>query len=173
MPMSFPATMSLRFDGSQLAAAFSESLFYGIYIVLLVQCIEALLYRAKTRCESLVRPVPITAAILFTTITAHWILDLLLAFEAFIRPLGEDHCTTCTSHNPAELVYLNYTDPKYVSLAALYVLSTLIGDGFMIYRLYIIWSRNVLIIIPSTILCLGLAGLFDNFEPEGSSEIPL
>lgn len=167
----------------------------GIYFVLLIQCIEALLYRAKMRNETLFKPMPITAAVLFMTITTvrlpwfpfppnhivyrwlqHWILDLWLAFEAFIQPVSPGYCVTPTSLNPAERVYLNLPDPKNILTSAFYVLTTLVGDGFMvrplsvrislmllnslqqIYRLYIVWGRNRFIIIPPIILCIALAG---------------
>jgi len=146
-----------RLDGTQLAAVILESLFYGIYFVLLIQCGEALLFRAKTRNESILKPMPLTAIILFITITTHWILDILLAFEAFIRPVNEGYCVVAGGLNPAEMVYLNLPDVKNVLTSAFYVITTLVGDGFMIYRLYIMWSRNIIIAIPPVIMCLALA----------------
>ncbi|KAF8064872.1 hypothetical protein FPV67DRAFT_1671177 [Lyophyllum atratum] len=146
-----------RLDGTQLAAVLAESLFYGIYFVLLIQCTEALIFRAKTRGENLLKPMPITAAVLFVTITVHWVLDLMLAFEAFIRPTDPGYCVTPTGLNPAEKVYLNLPDVKNVLTSGFYVLTTLVGDGFMIYRLYIVWSRNYFIIIPPVIMCVALS----------------
>ncbi|GLB39546.1 hypothetical protein LshimejAT787_0700560 [Lyophyllum shimeji] len=146
-----------RLDGAQLAATVLESVFYGIYFVLLIQCAEALIYRAKVRGESMLRPMPITAVVLFVTITAHWILDLMLTFEAFIQPTDPGYCVTPAGLNPAEKVYLNLPDIKNVLTSVFYVLTTLVGDGFMIYRLYIVWSRNYFIIIPPVIMCISLA----------------
>ncbi|KAG6829634.1 hypothetical protein H0H92_003967 [Tricholoma furcatifolium] len=120
-----------RLDGTQLAATLAESLFYGVFFVFLIQCGEALLYRAKVRGESIFKPMPITAVVLFCTITAHWILDLILVFQAFILPLDSEYCMTPGSPNHAELVYLNLPDIKNVLTSAFYVLTTLIGDGFM------------------------------------------
>ncbi|KAF9462242.1 hypothetical protein BDZ94DRAFT_1166272 [Collybia nuda] len=100
---------------------------------------------------------PITAGVLFITITAHWIIDILLAFEGFIQPSDLGYCVTPPGLNPAERVYLNLPDPKHVLTSALYVATTLVGDGFMIYRLFIVWGRNRFIIIPPTVLCIALA----------------
>jgi len=146
-----------RLDGTQLGAVLAESLFYGVYLVLLIQCGEALIFRAKTRGESIFKPMSITAAILFITITTHWILDILLAFQAFILPADPGYCVTPTSLNPAERVYLDLPETKNVLTSAFYVLTTLIGDGFMVYRLYIVWSRNFFIVIPPVIMCVALA----------------
>jgi len=146
-----------RLDGTQLAAVILESLFYGIYLVLLIQCGEAFLFRVRTRNESIFTPMPLTAFILFVTITTHWILDMSLAFEAFIPPANEGYCVVAGGLNPAEMVYLNLPDAKNVLSSALYVITTLVGDSFMIYRLYIMWSRNIFVIIPPIIMCVVLA----------------
>ncbi|KAG6908375.1 hypothetical protein DXG01_004873 [Tephrocybe rancida] len=153
-----------RLDGTQLSATLAESLFYGapspeylLFTLLMITDHEALLYRARVRRESIFKPMPITATILFLTITAHWILDLLLVFEAFILPPDKDYCVTSGSLNPAERVYLNLPDAKNVLTSAFYVLTTLVGDGFMIYRLYIVWSRNLYIIILPVLMLGALA----------------
>ncbi|KAF9001136.1 hypothetical protein BDQ17DRAFT_1244718 [Cyathus striatus] len=100
----------------------------------------------------------ITALVLFVTVTGHWIVDVVTAFEAFVRPGASDFCTNSENLTPAERVYLHLADPKNIVGSGFYIASTVIGDSFMIYRLYIVWSRNKMIIIPPILLCLALAG---------------
>ncbi|TFK32169.1 hypothetical protein BDQ12DRAFT_728920 [Crucibulum laeve] len=146
-----------RLDGSQLAALILESLLNGYFHVLLIQCLQALYARSKLRQESFFRPMSITAIFLFVMISGHWIVDFLTAFEAFIRPRVPGFCVDPAALTPAEKVYLNLADSKAVLGSAFYVASTLTGDAFMIYRLYIVWARNKFIIIPPIILCIALA----------------
>ncbi|KAF8153320.1 hypothetical protein B0H34DRAFT_677467 [Crassisporium funariophilum] len=86
----------------------------GVFWVLLVQAIEASYLRAQARQESFFRPMSITALVLFLTISG----DIAYCVKAF-------------GLTPAETVYLTLSDPKAVLGSALYLTSTLIGDGFM------------------------------------------
>ncbi|KAF8879828.1 hypothetical protein BD779DRAFT_1446664 [Infundibulicybe gibba] len=99
----------------------------------------------------------ITAGILFATITGRWFINITLAFDAFIQPTSPGYCVTPTSLNPAERVYLNLPHPKNVMTSALYVTMTIVGDAFMVYRLYIVWARNKAIIVFPSLLCIALA----------------
>jgi hypothetical protein len=108
---------------------------------------------------------------------------MIRAFDAFIQP-QTGYCVDPGTLNPAVMSYLNLADPKSVANSALYVTTTIVGDGFMVcsylqlpstvkallmitefwsigekvYRLYIVWSRNHWIIIPPVIFCAALAG---------------
>ncbi|CAA7263366.1 unnamed protein product [Cyclocybe aegerita] len=152
-----PRDHTPRLDGSQLAALIFETACNGVFWVLLVQAVEALWSRAKARHESFFRPMTFTGLALFITITGHWLMDFLTAFQAFILPQDVEYTVQAFSLNPAETVYLTLADPKTVAGSAFYVSTTLLGDMFMIYRLYIVWSRNKYIIIPPIILCTALA----------------
>ncbi|KAF9531197.1 hypothetical protein CPB83DRAFT_761934 [Crepidotus variabilis] len=98
----------------------------------------------------------ICAIVLLVTITARWIVDVALTFSAFILP-EEAYCVQTGTPNPAEITFLTLSDPKFVAGSAMYVSSTVLGDGFMIYRLWIVWGKNKLIVIPPILLLLALA----------------
>jgi len=91
----------------------------------------------------------IIATILFITITGvsvfnryttcyiyylcqHWIVDLMLAFTAFIPPNTSAYYVAAGEPNPGVFVYLKLEDPKVLLGLAFYLTSTLIGDAFMV-----------------------------------------
>ena len=178
-----------------------------MFFVLFIQALEVLYERAKARQERFLRPMSVTAVVLFITITGvrldsfsrmateltcqcfqffiqHWLIEITRAFDAFIQPQTASFCVNPGTLNPAVITYLNLANPKTVANSALYVTTTIVGDGFMVcsylplastvnalliitefwsvgekvYRLYIVWSRNRWIIIPPVIFCAALAG---------------
>src|SRR6266540_3421986 len=118
----------------------------GAFWVLFIQTVDVLLVRARSRKDGLVRPMFIIATILFITITGvsvfnryttcyiyylcqHWIVDLMLAFTAFIPPNTSAYYVAAGEPNPGVFVYLKLEDPKVLLGLAFYLTSTLIGDA--------------------------------------------
>ncbi|KAF9521308.1 hypothetical protein CPB83DRAFT_900816 [Crepidotus variabilis] len=99
---------------------------------------------------------PICAFVLLGTITARWITDISRAFDALILPNGL-YCVQAGEPNGAEITLFKLSDPNFVASLALYALSSILGDGFMIYRLWIVWGKKKLIIIPPIIFLSGIA----------------
>ena len=120
-----------------------------------MQALEVLYERARTRQERFLRPMSVTAVVLFITITGvrldsfsrmateltcqcfqffiqHWLIDMIRAFDAFIQPQTASFCVDPGTLNPAVMSYLNLADPKSVANSALYVTTTIVGDGFMV-----------------------------------------
>lgn len=102
----------------------------GIFLALWVQCLGVLLERSKQRSEKIFKPLSVTAIFLFLSIVGHWLLSCARAFDAFI--FAQDHATPSSPFPPAIVVYLNLAEPKSVASSALYVLTTLVGDAFMV-----------------------------------------
>lgn len=146
-----------RLDVSHFLALIVETAFLGFFCSLLLQTVQALAYRAKQRQSTLFSPMLLTALVLSLTITGNWLTELKEAYDAFILPSNPSSLNhSGLSH--AEIAYLTLENPWNVANSALYVVSTLLGDGFMIYRLYIVWARNKYIIIPPALMSMSLAG---------------
>jgi len=63
------------------------------------------------------------------------VLDCARAFQAFVfaqdsQNLSDCHAASCP--NAAMIVYSDISDPKSVACSALYVITTLTGDAFMV-----------------------------------------
>ncbi|KIM88071.1 hypothetical protein PILCRDRAFT_814747 [Piloderma croceum F 1598] len=146
-----------RIDATQLAALVVQTLLNGVFLVLWVQCMDSLVKRSQQQSERLFKPLSFIAILLLLTIIGHWMLDCARAFEAFVFAQDHSDCHATSCPNAATIVYSDNSDPKFVANSALYVVTTLAGDSFMVYRLFIVWSRNWWIIILPLSLIVGLA----------------
>ncbi|KAK1233226.1 hypothetical protein PQX77_003623 [Marasmius sp. AFHP31] len=77
--------------------------------------------------------------------TVHWILDVIRAKAAFIdtQPLPDGTLG----------YYLDLSNPLQAAKTAVYVTLTLVGNGFMIYRCYIVWDSWYMALPPAVMLC--------------------
>ena len=102
-----------------------------MFFVFWVQCINILAERSRQQGERILKQLSFTAMFLFLTITGHWVLDCARAFQAFV--LAQDHYNCDPAFpNAATIVYSDISDPKSVANSALYVVTTLVGDAFMV-----------------------------------------
>ncbi|KZT71226.1 hypothetical protein DAEQUDRAFT_810186 [Daedalea quercina L-15889] len=135
-----------------------ESLLYGIFFVLSVISLyilarrredivnAALNVRGKRRIAYMT-PMSVAAIFIFITNTAHWIVAVYRLFSGFMY--YEDG-TQPTAY---------YTNPSMATEVAqntLLMISLIIGDAMIIYRLWLVWAYN----IPVTVFPLStLIGL--------------
>ncbi|KAL0959113.1 hypothetical protein HGRIS_014409 [Hohenbuehelia grisea] len=137
---------------AELAGIVVHSALFGVYIVLFIGCIYVLLFRYRSLSgrhhQRPVNKVLLTVTvILFLLITAHWVLQVIRLFDAFIhRPRDET----------PEQIYGAARSPLNVAKTALYVAQTFTADVTMVYRLYIVWGRNWKVIIAPAITTAGL-----------------
>ncbi|KAF9523749.1 hypothetical protein CPB83DRAFT_898523 [Crepidotus variabilis] len=150
-----PKDRQPRLDAAQLAALLVETLVIGVFYVLLIPTFEAIRFRAKTRQETLFRPTTFCALALVVTITVKWIVDIVRAFSAFL--LDGSYCVFPGEPNPAEIAFSRFSNLNSVAGSVMYTLTTILGDGFMIYRLWVVWRRNKLIVFPPILLLWGIA----------------
>ncbi|KAJ7768844.1 hypothetical protein B0H16DRAFT_1716044 [Mycena metata] len=80
----------------------------------------------------------LSAILLFVVITVHWIATVYRAFIGFV-------CTPTTSE--AKLYFSNLTTPAAVIQDVFLVLSYVIGDSMIIYRLWVVWIHNKIVLV--------------------------
>lgn len=133
-----------------------ESLLYGVFLVLSVASMYMLVQRSRAstnvpwhaKSTLFITPMSVAAVLLFMTNTAHWIIGVYRAFRAFIYFEGGQQ----------PFAYFNdMRQPTEVSQTALLMVSLIIGDSVLVYRLWIIWAFNnrSIVIFPACTL-LGL-----------------
>ncbi|KAJ7768829.1 hypothetical protein B0H16DRAFT_1780869 [Mycena metata] len=139
--------MSPSLISANLILFTAAGLFYGMYLVLF--CISTYLLvrhlggptasnKRRKRGSIFTFMVFLLAILLFVVITVHWIATVYRAFIGFV-------CTPTTSE--AELYFNNLATPAAVIQYALLLLSSVIGDSMIIYRLWVIWTRNKLVLV--------------------------
>ncbi|PPQ66970.1 hypothetical protein CVT26_010001 [Gymnopilus dilepis] len=85
----------------------------------------------------------------------HWLSSVIQLYRAFVPPSSVAYCVEAYGMTPADLALLDLRDHYNVASSVFFVATMVIGDWFLIYRLFIVWSRNCLISIPPAILSIG------------------
>ncbi|KAJ7053762.1 hypothetical protein C8F01DRAFT_549270 [Mycena amicta] len=115
-----------------MACLWFGTLFYGIYVVLFCICIYILLHRPLRTPSAIV--LLTTAIVMFVLSTVQAVINLVLG--------------------SGEILELDIPfDQIELADDMIYVLNNLVADGLLIYRCWIIWNHNYLVIAP------GIAGL--------------
>ncbi|KAF8582243.1 hypothetical protein K439DRAFT_1351653, partial [Ramaria rubella] len=135
----------------------------GTYLVLFTACIYVVVFRRhrdSTRNKTKInKPMLATSILIFCMLTAHWILNVARAFDAFIKFRDIDGGPIA--------YYSNLSETKNVIKSGLLVATILTADVIMVWRLYIVWARNHWIIIPtvcSVIAYVAVAGTAATFQ---------
>lgn len=150
-----------RLDAAHLAAMIIETALFGLYIGAFYRMIGTFRKSSKGSRAMLSRARFWFAVLLFLCITGNWVTELMILWRAFIP-------STDTTYNfgpetgqglPSFARYFKFevNSPLNVANTIFYVLVTLLGNLFMIFRLYIIWSRRWWISVPPLLLCIGIA----------------
>ncbi|KAJ7050927.1 hypothetical protein C8F01DRAFT_1263405 [Mycena amicta] len=115
-----------------MACLWFGTLFYGIYVVLFCICIYILLHRPLRTPSAIV--LLTTAIVMFVLSTVQAVINLVLG--------------------SGEILELDIPFDQ-ITLAddTIYVLNNLVAVGLLIYRCWVIWNHNYLVIAP------GIAGL--------------
>jgi len=122
--------------------AFLENIIYGIYLSAFIECC-ILFRRQEKRRAAKQKYVIATAVLLFILITMRCIIDTyrcVVAFDTIDADFGPPNTTLGLVTN------------------ACWFFLTPISDAFIIFRTFIVWNRNWLIIIVPVILCFANLG---------------
>ncbi|KAG2137585.1 uncharacterized protein EDB93DRAFT_1231198 [Suillus bovinus] len=91
------------------------------------------------------RPIALAAILLLIFSTAHLIVDIIRLQDGFVKyrdfPGG-----------PVAF-FQDISQPTFVTKNLIYALQTMIGDGVVIYRCYVVWQSGWVIILPSMLWC--------------------
>jgi hypothetical protein len=139
---------ALSFSSSELLALCFESVLYGVYLVLLTDCVKVLINKRRRRAGGNVRLILISAS-LFLLITWHQVIDALRLYMAY---------KDSETDKGADLYYFNVTSMLSVMKTSVYLIETLASDLFILYRCYVVWNSNIFVVILPLILYLADAG---------------
>ncbi|GBE80421.1 hypothetical protein BKA93DRAFT_828405 [Sparassis latifolia] len=133
-----------------LASLAIESFLYGIFFVLFVTTTWFLLQRAKHEQAGIQsafrRPLFLAGIAMFLTITAHWVLSVVRAFDAFVHFDG--------GKSPLEF-YAYPSRPAAIAKIGLVNVTLLLGDAILIYRLWVISGYCRMIVALPIVFFLG------------------
>ncbi|KAI0655738.1 hypothetical protein C8Q70DRAFT_1057278 [Cubamyces menziesii] len=139
---------------SCILALFIESVLYGVFAVAYGVSTWILLYKRSP--QGLFNRDMIlffATTLMFLLATTHLAFDVYIAISSFLTSNGD----LAAMSDMYEKLNDWPTNPIGAAKFAFYVTQTLIGDGFMIYRAYIVWDRMWLVIsVPTVLLVVEL-----------------
>jgi len=134
--------MAIALDTASLIALCVESILFGLLAALVAVTIHLLF--AKRRVRPLQKPIVVVAVSMLLLAFIHLTIDMQRILRAF------------TGGDKDAVTYLNDLEKStYVVKNAVHVMQTLLGDGFVIYRVYIVWNYKRWIVGPPLVLLVA------------------
>ncbi|KAH9912966.1 uncharacterized protein BXZ73DRAFT_82059 [Epithele typhae] len=138
---------------AELIALFIESVVFGVFTILCALSVWILFSRERRQARTRLNRILILTSILMWLLSAvHLCLDIQRVTVAFI--------IENTSPDGPLNFFLRISNPTFLAKMAVYIANTLVGDAFMVFRLYVIWARDVrVVLLPGAlILTTAVAG---------------
>ncbi|KAG2137927.1 hypothetical protein DEU56DRAFT_343655 [Suillus clintonianus] len=131
-------------DTGALMSAVLEGILYGFSVLMFMGTIWALTY--KSRMQDINRPIAMVAILLLLVSTVHMIVTIIRVENGFVK------YRDTWPGGPAAF-FADITEETYVIKHALYIFQTVVADGVMVYRCYVVWQSIRVIILPSMLWC--------------------
>ncbi|KIK82384.1 hypothetical protein PAXRUDRAFT_832241 [Paxillus rubicundulus Ve08.2h10] len=132
-------------DTAAVVSTVLEGIIYGFSILMFIGTMWALMQK---RMNSSKRMVVVTCSLLLLS-TAHMVIDIIRIEEGLVQQRD-------TLPGGPAAFFSDVTQWSFVYKNMLYMLQTLVGDGVVIYRCYVVWQSLWIIIVP-LILWLSVA----------------
>ncbi|KAG2747194.1 hypothetical protein P692DRAFT_201773328 [Suillus brevipes Sb2] len=131
-------------DAGALMSTVLEGILYGFSVLLFIGTLWSLTY--KRHMQDINRPILIVAILLFILSTAHMVVNIIRAEDGLVRdrdmyPAG-----------PAAY-FADVSQQTYVIKHSFYVMQTLLADGVVIYRCYVVWQSVWIVVLPIMLWC--------------------
>ncbi|OSD04721.1 hypothetical protein PYCCODRAFT_1433051 [Trametes coccinea BRFM310] len=137
--------MPMLIDTAELAGLAAEAALYGVFLCLFCVCGYDLVERRRRLKTQLSWPMVLAGVLLILLATARFIVDCCNIFVAFIH------------HDPREarLAYLqDVTQPLFTTKHCIFITTLLVGDSFVNFRCWIVWGKNIWVIVIPVIFSL-------------------
>ncbi|KAJ7189917.1 hypothetical protein GGX14DRAFT_546998 [Mycena pura] len=142
--------MAISVLAANLTLVVSESVLYGIFLVLFCVGFYSRISRSKSESRFGTFWWLSTLAI-FLTCTGHWIITVIRLFHAFLQWPPTDVASAYRAFNWGILQKVS---------SILSVTPMWIGDGVIIHRLWVVWNNDRRIIVLPMLSLVGLIGEF-------------
>jgi len=133
--------MAFDIRAATLVSLFVESILYGLFILLFVLA-NSILLGKKKRAMGINKPMVFASFIMFILSTVHIAIDMRRAMDAFLD--GRSIAAVNT--------------PSYVLKSTAYCMQTLVGDGFMLFRVYLVWNGDKRACLPILVCFIASIG---------------
>uniref|UniRef100_A0A0W0GEN1 Uncharacterized protein n=1 Tax=Moniliophthora roreri TaxID=221103 RepID=A0A0W0GEN1_MONRR len=135
-----------------LISVFVESILYGVFIILSFVTIVILIHRRRLHLSA--SPgrkahtgVLLVASSMFLVASIHIVASLY----RILTPMAQ------SDDSPGDPVYSLRDTPYTIKIIA-YFVQTMLGDGFWLYRLHVVWNGDKRVTYPFALLLASNAG---------------
>ncbi|KAG1842252.1 hypothetical protein DFJ58DRAFT_666040 [Suillus subalutaceus] len=131
-------------DTAAIMSTTLEGILYGFSVLMFIGTIWTFTY--KKRMRDVNRPAAAVAVSLFLLSTAHLVVDIIRIEEGLVKYRN-------TFPGGPVAFFADDTQETYVIKSAVVVMQTLLGDGVVVYRCYVVWKSVRVIILPCMMWC--------------------
>ncbi|KAG2335436.1 hypothetical protein BDR05DRAFT_970821 [Suillus weaverae] len=143
-------------DSAAIMSTVLEGMLYGFSVLMFIGTIWALTYKCHMRDVN--RPITVVAVLLLVLSTAHMVVDIIRTEEGLVQYRN-------TFPGGPEAFFAEIARKTFVIKNAIYVLQTLLGDGVVIYRCYVVWQTVWVIILPSVLwFSVAVTGVYSIYS---------
>ncbi|KAG1850797.1 hypothetical protein DFJ58DRAFT_746360 [Suillus subalutaceus] len=134
------ASRGIPLDTAAIFSTVMEGILYGFSVLMFVGTMWTLSY--KRRMKEINRPIAVVAFMLLILSTAHMIVDIIRVEQGLVTYRN-------TFPGGPEAFFADIAQVTFVVKNIIYTMQTMVGDGMVIYRCYVVWQSVWIIIIPS------------------------
>ncbi|KAJ7653793.1 hypothetical protein B0H17DRAFT_957300 [Mycena rosella] len=134
--MATAKSTGIAIDGAELAGIVAEGILYGAFSIFLAVTVYILIYRRRSR-EKLNLPMLTASLLMMALATAQIIVDTINIFKTFIND---------KTRLERQFFLQDATQPIFAAKHAVYFTMMLLGDSIVVYRCFIVWSKNYWVI---------------------------
>lgn len=153
-------------DTSALMTVVLEGILYGFSLLMFLGTIWSLTYKQHT--QDINRSIAAVAILLLLLSTAHIVMSIIRVYDGLVKYRD-------TYPDGPVAFFANVSQETYVINDTLYVLQTLLADGVVIYRCYVVWQSVRVIILPSMLWCsvavTGIHAVYSISQSESSTSM--
>ncbi|KAG2130168.1 uncharacterized protein EDB93DRAFT_1264221 [Suillus bovinus] len=138
------ASDDIGFDTGALMSAVLEGILDGFSLLMFMGSIWSLTYKQHVRYIN--RPIIIVAILLLLLSTVHIVVNIIRVEDGLVKYRN-------TYPGGPVAFFADISQETYVIKDVIYVLQTLLADGVVIYRCYVVWQSVRVIILPGMLWC--------------------
>ncbi|KAG2140169.1 hypothetical protein DEU56DRAFT_911872 [Suillus clintonianus] len=131
-------------DTAAIMSTVLEGILYGFSVLMFIGTIWTFTY--KKRLRDVNRPIAVVAALLFVLSTVHMVIDIIRIEEGLVKYRD-------TFPGGPAVFFADVSQETFVVKNVIITLQTLLGDGVVIYRCYVVWKSVRIIILPCIMWC--------------------
>ncbi|KAG1757413.1 hypothetical protein EDB19DRAFT_36257 [Suillus lakei] len=153
----------ISLDTAAIMSSVLAGILYGFSVLMFICTIWTFIY--KRRIQDVNRPIAMVATLMFVLSTAHMVVVIIRTEDGLVKYRD-------TFPGGPTAFFADVSQVTFVVKSTIYTLQTLLGDGVVIYRCYVVWRSVRIIILPCMMWCgtamLGVCWLY-NYSQAGSN----